>query len=215
MTFTDNRKLLQPRVKMCGMTRPQDALLAANLGADAIGLVFYKPSPRYISISQAQAIVRELPPFLTVVGLFVDANPQQVYDTLVHVTLDRLQFHGEESPEYCSYFGKPYIKALRVQAGMDVKTVVDNYASASAILLDTYVPGIPGGTGKTFDWQHVSTAISQPLIVAGGLTPDNVAQAIATLRPYAVDVSGGIELSKGIKDASKMAAFMRAIYEKT
>lgn len=198
------------RVKMCGITRPQDARIAAHLGADAIGLVFYEPSPRHVSIAQAQAIVRELPPFLTVVGLFVNADPQRVSTTLEQVALDRLQFHGDESPEYCNQFNKPYIKALRVRASVDIQHFVRNYPRAQAILLDTYIPGTPGGTGITFDWQQIPV-MSQFLIIAGGLTPDNVAQAITTLRPYAVDISGGIESAKGIKDVNKMTAFMQAV----
>jgi len=197
------------RVKICGITRPQDALLAAKLGADAVGLIFYEKSPRAISVEQAQLIVHQLPAFITVVGLFVNAEPALVHSILAQVRLDLLQFHGEESPDYCIRFGKPYIKALRMRPG--TKLPIQSYEQASALLLDSYVPGVKGGTGVTFDWQQIPKSISKPIILAGGLTPDNIIQAITLLRPYAVDVSGGLETSKGIKDADKMTAFMKGV----
>lgn len=199
------------RVKICGITRPQDALLAAKFGADAIGLVFYEKSPRAISVEQARAILEGLPAFVTVVGLFVNADPALVHSILAQVQLDMLQFHGEESPDYCIRFGKPYIKALRMRSGTDVRAYTKNYPHASAFLLDSYVPGVKGGTGMMFDWQQVPKDISGPIILAGGLTSENISQAITLLRPYAVDVSGGVEISKGIKDAEKIIAFMKGV----
>ena len=206
-----NQPIPRTRVKICGITRPQDAVLAAKLGADAIGLVFYEKSPRTVKIDQAQAILQELPAFVTVVGLFVNADPTLVHGILAQVPLDILQFHGDESPDDCIRFGKPYIKALRMRKNVDVQAFAQRYAHAKAILLDSHVRGFKGGTGVVFDWQQVPKQISKPIIVAGGLTPENVNQAITTLHPYAVDVSGGVESAKGIKDADKMAAFMRGV----
>ncbi|MDX5370858.1 MAG: phosphoribosylanthranilate isomerase [Pseudomonadaceae bacterium] len=198
------------RVKICGITRVEDALAAAAAGADAIGLVFYARSPRAVGIEQAQAIIAALPPFVTTVGLFVDANRDELAHILASVPLDLLQFHGDETREQCEGFGRPYIKALRVKAGDDIAAQVQRYPSASGVLLDTYVEGVPGGTGEAFDWSLVPQDLSKPVILAGGLRPDNVAAAVAQVRPYAVDVSGGVEASKGIKDAQKIGAFIRA-----
>ncbi len=191
--------ILRTRVKICGITRQQDYLLAILFGVDAIGLVFYEKSPRAVSIKQAQAIVQVLPPFMTVVGLFVNANPSFVYDVLAQVPLDLLQFHGEESHEDCACFGKAYIKAVRMRPGIDVEAFSQRYIEAKALLLDTYISGIKGGTGKVFNWQQVPLSLSKPIIIAGGLTPDNVDQVITAIHPYAVDVSGGVESAKGIK----------------
>ncbi|MEZ5672189.1 MAG: phosphoribosylanthranilate isomerase [Thiotrichaceae bacterium] len=199
------------RVKICGITRPHDALLAARYGADAIGLVFYAPSPRAITVTQARQILQVLPAFVTSVGLFVNAEPAFVREVLAHIPLDILQFHGEESPEYCQSFARPYIKALRMAPGVDINAVAEHYATAQAILLDTYVAGVQGGTGKTFDWTAIPNYRLKPFILAGGLTPNNVAEAIQAAHPYAVDVSGGVELTKGIKDDHKLAAFMKGI----
>jgi phosphoribosylanthranilate isomerase len=213
MFKTDNKGWVpRTRVKICGITRPQDAVLAAQLGADAIGLVFYDKSPRAITVEQAQAIITQCPAFVTVVGLFVDAETPFVHRILAQVPLNVLQFHGNEPPDYCIQFGKPYIKALRVQPDTDIPAFVQRYTQANAILLDSYVKGIKGGTGITFDWQRIPACSPKPLILAGGLTPDNVAHAIMTGHPYAVDVSGGVESSKGIKDAEKMTAFMRGVF---
>jgi phosphoribosylanthranilate isomerase len=198
------------RVKICGITRVEDALAAAAAGADAIGLVFYANSPRAVGIEQAQAIIAALPPFVTTVGLFVDIQRDELRRILASVPLDLLQFHGDESVEQCEGFGRPYIKALRVKAGDDIIAEVDRYPGASGILLDTYVEGVPGGTGKAFDWSLVPEKLSKPVILAGGLRPDNVAEAVRQVRPYAVDVSGGVEAGKGIKDAERVAAFIRA-----
>ena len=198
------------RVKICGITRVEDALAAAAAGADAIGLVFYANSPRAVGIEQAQAIIAALPPFVTTVGLFVDIQRDELRRILASVPLDLLQVHGDESVEQCEGFGRPYIKALRVKAGDDIIAEVSRYPGASGILLDTYVEGVPGGTGKAFDWSLVPEKLSKPVILAGGLRPDNVAEAVRQVRPYAVDVSGGVEAGKGIKDAERVAAFIRA-----
>jgi phosphoribosylanthranilate isomerase len=198
------------RVKICGITRVEDALAAAAAGADAIGLVFYAKSPRAVGIEQARTIIAALPPFVTTVGLFVDIECDELQRILASVPLDLLQFHGDESPEQCESINRPYIKALRVKAGDDIAAQVNRYPGAKGILLDTYVEGVPGGTGEAFDWSLVPEGLSKPVILAGGLHADNVASAVARVRPYAVDVSGGVEANKGIKDAEKIAAFIRA-----
>nr|WP_286945166.1 phosphoribosylanthranilate isomerase [Pseudomonas sp. UBA6718] len=198
------------RVKICGITRVEDALAAAAAGADAIGLVFYAKSPRAVDIEQAREILAALPPFVTSVGLFVDAERSELERILASVPLDLLQFHGDESVQQCEAFGRPYIKALRVKAGDDIAAQVARYPSAQGILLDAYVEGVPGGTGEAFDWSLIPQALSKPLILAGGLRPDNVAEAVSRVRPYAVDVSGGVEASKGVKDVEKVGAFIRA-----
>ncbi len=199
------------RSKICGITRLEDGLAAVAAGADAIGLVFYARSPRAVSIEQARAIVAGLPPFVTTVGLFVDMPQRDIEAVLAAVPLDLLQFHGDESAAECEALGRPYIKALRVRAQDDVVALVDAYPGARAVLLDTFVDGVPGGTGQAFDWALVPATLSKPVILAGGLTPGNVAAAIAQVRPYAVDVSGGVEASKGIKDATKVKDFVRAV----
>lgn len=199
------------RSKICGITRLQDGLAAVAAGADAIGLVFYAKSPRAVSIVQAQTIIAGLPPFVTTVGLFVDMPRDELTQLLEQVPLDLLQFHGEESPEQCEGYGRPYIKALRVKPGDDISEQVGRYVSASGVLLDTFVAGVPGGTGESFDWALVPKGVNTPIILAGGLTPDNVGAAIAQVKPYAVDVSGGVEASKGIKDAAKVKAFVAAV----
>ncbi|UZS69318.1 phosphoribosylanthranilate isomerase [Pseudomonas syringae] len=200
------------RSKICGITRIEDALAAAEAGADAIGLVFYPKSPRAVTVLQARAIIAALPPFITTVGLFVNASRCELNETLDAVALDMLQFHGDETPEECDGYHRPYIKALRVKAGDDIAGVCRNYRNARGVLLDTYVEGVPGGTGETFDWALIPDDLDKPVILAGGLTSANVAQAIAQVRPYAVDVSGGVEKSKGIKDREKIRAFMSAVH---
>lgn len=205
------QKSQRTRVKICGITRPQDALFATQLGADALGLVFYAPSPRAVSVAQAQTITAVLPPFVTVVGLFVDAEPAWVQQVLANVPVDLLQFHGDESPTYCVQFAKPYIKALRMRPDTDMLSFSQQHAQAQAILLDTYVKGVKGGTGISFDWQSIPPNNPKPLILAGGLNPNNVACAIQQVQPYAVDVSGGVEAQKGIKDAQKMTEFFKGI----
>lgn len=199
------------RSKICGITRIEDALAAAEAGADAIGFVFYAKSPRAVDVRQARAIIAELPPFVTTVGLFVNASRCELNEILEVVPLDLLQFHGDETPQDCEGYHRPWIKALRVRRGDDLEAACQLYAGARGILLDTYVPGVPGGTGEAFDWSLVPARLSKPIILAGGLSADNVGQAIAQVRPYAVDVSGGVEQAKGIKDAAKIEAFMRAV----
>ncbi|RMN39480.1 phosphoribosylanthranilate isomerase [Pseudomonas syringae] len=200
------------RSKICGITRIEDALAAAEAGADAIGLVFYPKSPRAVTVLQARAIIAALPPFITTVGLFVNASRCELNETLDAVALDMLQFHGDETPEECDCYHRPYIKALRVKAGDDIAQACRTYRNARGVLLDTYVEGVPGGTGETFDWALIPDDLDKPVILAGGLTSANVAQAIAQVRPYAVDVSGGVEKSKGIKDREKILAFMSAVH---
>ncbi|AVI84100.1 N-(5'-phosphoribosyl)anthranilate isomerase [Pseudomonas syringae pv. tomato] len=200
------------RSKICGITRIEDALAAADAGADAIGLVFYPKSPRAVTVLQARAIIAALPPFITTVGLFVNASRCELNETLDAVALDMLQFHGDETPEECDGYHRPYIKALRVKAGDDIAQACRTYRNARGVLLDTYVEGVPGGTGETFDWALIPDDLDKPVILAGGLTSANVAQAIAQVRPYAVDVSGGVEKSKGIKDREKILAFMSAVH---
>lgn len=199
------------RSKICGITRIEDAQAAVEAGADAIGLVFYAKSPRAVSIEQAAAILQALPPFVTSVGLFVDMPRAELQQLLRRLPLDLLQFHGDESPADCEGHGRPYVKALRVSPGEDVAAAMAPYVGARGILLDTFVEGVPGGTGATFDWSLVPRDAGKPIILAGGLEAGNVAAAIRQVRPYAVDVSGGVEASKGIKDASKIRAFVQAV----
>ncbi|MCP4701408.1 MAG: phosphoribosylanthranilate isomerase [Gammaproteobacteria bacterium] len=201
-----NRRI---RIKICGITRIEDAVRAAELGADALGLVFYAKSPRAVTVAQACAIAENLPPFITLVGLFVDAAPAEVETILTQVPLDLLQFHGNEPPEYCVGFARPYIKAVRMRPELDVSAVARVHANARGLLLDSYVKGVKGGTGTVFDWKRVPADTGKALIIAGGLDPKNAASAIRASRPYGVDVSGGVELAKGIKDAEKMAAFIQ------
>ena len=202
---------MRTRVKICGITRSEDASAAVRLGADAIGLVFYPPSPRAVGIEQARAVVSGLPPFVTVVGLFVDATREVIHEVLDEVRIDLLQFHGNEPPAACVGHGKPYIKALHMREDADPADLATRYASSSGLLLDTYRPGLVGGTGEAFDWSRLPREFRQPIILAGGLTPANVAAAVRQVRPYAVDVSGGVERAKGIKDPGKIAAFIQEV----
>ncbi|MBV2089588.1 MAG: phosphoribosylanthranilate isomerase [Candidatus Thiodiazotropha sp. (ex Ctena orbiculata)] len=202
---------MRTRIKICGITRTEDALTATRLGADAIGLVFYPPSPRSVSPEQAQRIVKSLPPFVTVVGLFVNEDRAVIEQILNQVPLDLLQFHGDESAEDCSSFGRPWIKAIRMRQETDLLSLEQQYADASGLLLDTYQAGVPGGTGKTFDWDLVPESLAGRVILAGGLNSENVTRAVASLHPYAVDVSGGVEATKGIKDAAKIEAFITGV----
>lgn len=199
------------RSKICGITRVEDALLAAEAGADAIGLVFYAKSPRAVDVRRAREIVAALPPFVTTVGLFVDMPRGELSGILDAVPLDLLQFHGDETPADCAGYQRPYIKALRVRPGEDIAARCAGYPQAAGILLDTFVPGVPGGTGEAFDWSLVPESPGCPIVLAGGLTPDNVAAAIRQVRPWAVDVSGGVEAGKGIKDAARVRAFLAAV----
>jgi phosphoribosylanthranilate isomerase len=202
---------MRTRVKICGITRPDDALRAAHLGADAIGLVFYDKSPRVVDVDTARDILAVLPPFVTVVGLFVDPTPRHVAAVLHRVPLDILQFHGNEEPGECTAYNKPYIKAIRIKDGVNLHEQVKRYASARGLLLDTYVPGVPGGTGQAFNWSLIPKNLNKHIILAGGLTSKNVWQVISAVRPFAVDVSSGVEVEKGIKDPEKMAAFIRGV----
>lgn len=199
------------RIKICGITREQDALAAAAAGADAIGLVFYAPSPRAVDAAQAARIVAALPPFVTTVGLFVDAEPAAVRAVLAEVPLDLLQFHGEESDAYCRQFGRPYLKAVRVRSADQLRDVAAQWPGAAGILLDSYKPGVPGGTGEVFDWRLVPRERDWNLVLAGGLAAGNVRQAIDEMQPWAVDVSGGVEAAKGIKDVAKINAFVQEV----
>jgi phosphoribosylanthranilate isomerase len=201
---------MKTRVKICGITRRQDAEFAVENGADAIGLVFYPDSPRAVTIAQAQEIVANLPPFISVVALFVDAHVTQVNACLKALRIDVLQFHGDEAAAYCEQFGKTYLKAIRMREGIDLNRICRDYSSASALLLDSYQAGVPGGTGVVFDWSLVEK-IEKPIVLAGGLNKDNVAMAIKQVQPYAVDVSGGVEESKGIKNKPKIRAFMQEV----
>lgn len=203
--------LRRTRVKICGITRIEDALAAAAAGADAIGFVFYANSPRAVTADHARVICAALPAFVTATGLFVDAEPNAVRDILSRVPLDLLQFHGDETAAYCAQFSRPYMKALRMRDDFDVAGVAQEYANARGLLLDTYRAGVAGGTGETFEWQRVPQSLREKIVLAGGLNPDNVGDAIAQLRPYAVDVSGGVESSLGIKDTQKIKAFIAAV----
>lgn len=199
------------RVKICGITTTEDALEAVNAGADAIGLVFYAPSPRYVTIEQAQQIVAAVPPFVSVVGLFVNAPTKQIESVLTQVRIDIVQFHGDEAPSECEQIKLPYYKAIRVKADTNLLQCAAEFKHAKALLLDTYTEAAFGGTGLVFDWSLIPKNITKPVILAGGLVPENVSFAIQQVRPYAVDVSGGVELTKGIKDSAKIAAFMHAV----
>jgi len=199
------------RVKICGITRPEDALAAVRLGADAIGLVFYAKSPRHVSPQQALEITRVLPPFVSSVGLFVNPAPSEVETVLQTLHLDLLQFHGEEPAELCRHFRVPYVKAVRVKPGLDLVQYAASYRDARGLLLDAFVEGAHGGTGQSFDWELIPAGLPMPVVLSGGLDAANVAAAIKQVRPWAVDVSSGVESAKGIKDAARMAAFMQGV----
>ncbi|OED40493.1 N-(5'-phosphoribosyl)anthranilate isomerase [Endozoicomonas sp. (ex Bugula neritina AB1)] len=198
------------RIKVCGITSVEDAHKAAIAGVDAIGLVFYEKSPRNVSIARAVEIAHSVPPFMSVVGLFVNAAESFMQTVLAEVPFSLLQFHGDESEQECHRWGERYIKAFRVRPGIPVSDMVKPYTSASGYLLDSYHKGIPGGTGESFDWKLIPTDLDKPVILAGGLNPDNAAQAIAQVRPYAIDVSSGVEAAPGIKDLETMNALIKA-----
>jgi len=197
------------RVKFCGFTHQDDVAQAVALGADALGFVFYGPSSRYVSPEHAQTLTRSVPAFVTRVGLFVNEEAETVQRIFEIARLNLIQYHGEESPEFCDAIGLPYIKAFRVRKGMDLRTEMDRYPNASGFLLDAYVKGQPGGTGERFDWELIPQSHA-PIILAGGLTPDNAKDAIDQVAPWALDVSGGIETKPGRKDPDKMTRFMNA-----
>jgi phosphoribosylanthranilate isomerase len=198
-------------VKICGITRTDDALAAAGHGAHAVGFVFYAGSARHIAPRAAADIIRALPPFVTTVGLFVDAEADEVAQVLAQVPLDLLQFHGDESPEFCRGFGLPYIKAVRVRPGLDLLQYAQLHDAARGLLLDAYVEGMHGGTGMAFDWSSIPHELPRPVILSGGLNPANVTEAIRRVKPCAVDVSSGVETAPGIKDAGKIAAFFQGV----
>lgn len=198
------------RVKICGICSMGDATIAVNAGADAIGLVFYPNSPRFVSADVAKTIISSLPPFVTTVGLFVNSDIDEIRQVLSAVELDLLQFHGDEDESFCKSFDRPYIKALRVKEGDDLFQLCEKYSSARGILLDSYKKGVPGGTGETFNWQLIPEGLPLPVILAGGLDRCNVALAIKTVKPWAVDVSSGVEKSPGVKDSQKIIHFIRA-----
>lgn len=209
--MNDSQTKCRTRIKICGITRPTDGAAAAELGADAIGLVFYAPSPRAVTLERAREIATTLPPFVCKVALFVDPEPAYVNEVLAAVPIDLLQFHGDETAADCSRYGMPYIKAARVQPGFDLDLYSCRYPDACGILLDAYLPGRQGGTGTTFDWSMIPSERTKPLILAGGLHAGNVADAVRRVQPYAVDVSGGVEADKGIKDPARMAEFIHEV----
>jgi phosphoribosylanthranilate isomerase len=202
--------MARTRIKICGITRVEDMAAAVEHGADAVGLVFYPPSPRYLTLEQAARLCRLVPPFVTIVGLFVNAGRETVARACAALPLQLLQFHGEEREADCRGFGVPYIRAARVGPGLDLLEYARSFPSARALLLDAWVEGYGGG-GKTFDWSLIPSRLPLPIVLSGGLTAENVAQAIATLRPWAVDVSSGVEAAKGIKDARKIAQFIAGV----
>lgn len=199
------------RVKICGITRVEDALTAVSLGANAIGLVFWRQSARYVAPAKAREIIAALPPFISAVGVYVNPDTEWVKETSSTAGLNLLQFHGDESPDFCQKFSLPYIKAVRVRAGVDLLQYATRYAGARGLLLDTYVKGEPGGTGHVFDWHLIPPDLPLPLILSGGLHAANISEAIRQARPWAVDVSSGVEAAQGVKDAEKIAAFMQGV----
>jgi phosphoribosylanthranilate isomerase len=205
--------MMRTRVKICGITRVEDAISAVNAGADAIGLVFYAKSPRNVSVEQAQKIVAAIPPFVSTVGLFVNAKTSEIESVLSQVRLDIIQFHGDESAYDCEQIKLPYYKAIRVKPDTNLLQYEVEFKSAKALLLDTYSELAMGGTGQVFDWNLIPKNLTKPVILAGGLTANNAGSAIKQVQPYAVDVSGGVEINKGIKSAEKIAAFMQAVKE--
>jgi len=201
---------MRTRIKICGMTRVEDVRAAAQAGADAIGLVFYPPSPRFLQLDLARELVKAVPPFVTTVALFVNATAEQVRVVLEQVRPSMLQFHGEESPEFCAQFGVPFLKACRVREGVDLLKYLQSFAAAAGWLLDSHVAEY-GGVGESFDWSLVPAERARPLVLSGGLARENVREAIQRVRPWAVDVSSGVESAKGIKDAGKIAAFISEV----
>ncbi|MDN3517753.1 phosphoribosylanthranilate isomerase [Aquisalimonas lutea] len=202
---------MHTRVKICGLTRPEDAREAARLGADAVGLVFYPASPRLIDVDRARRIRAAVPPFVTVTALFLDAPADEVRAVLDGVAVDLLQFHGSEPADYCEAFGRPYIKGVSMAPGADPAAVLAGHPQAAGFLLDSHGVGERGGTGVAFDWTTVPEARQRPVILAGGLHPGNVADAVRQVAPWAVDVSSGVESAPGIKDAARMARFISEV----
>lgn len=199
------------RIKICGLRDPGHARLAAQEGADAIGLVFYPGSPRRVEPDAAAVVAAVLPPFVAAVGLFVNPSEAEVRRVLARVPLDVLQFHGDEAPEFCAAFGRPFVRAVRMEAGTDLVEYAHRFAGAKALLLDAYSPELPGGTGLTFDWTRIPRELPIPLILSGGLDASNVGRAMREARPWAVDVSSGVESSRGVKDPAKIVEFIRSV----
>lgn len=202
--------MMRTRIKICGMTRLEDVQAAARSGADAIGLVFYPPSPRFLGLDQARQLAGAVPPFVTTVALFVNPTAAQVGAVLERVRPAMLQFHGEETPVFCSQFGVPYLKACRVKPGVDLLEYLRPFSGAAGWLLDSHVEEY-GGVGERFDWSLVPAQRSHPVVLSGGLAIGNVGEAVRRVRPWAVDVSSGVESAKGIKDAAKIAAFIAEV----
>ena len=202
------------RIKICGITRIEDALCAARAGADAIGLIFYEPSPRAVTIEAAVSIANALPPFVSIVALFVNATPREVDTVISRLSPSMLQFHGDEDPAYCMQFGRPFLKAIRVGGGMtadDLLEYVVKFDAARALLLDTFSHGRYGGSGESFDWQIIPAVMRRRIVLSGGLQPDNVAAAVRMIRPFAVDVSSGVEIQKGVTDHAKIEKFIEEV----
>ena len=206
---------LRTRVKICGITSVKDGMAVVNAGADAIGLVFYEPSPRHVEIKQAAVIAKSIPAFVTKTALFVNATEDYIEQVVSDVNIDLFQFHGDETAEFCERmaqrFNKSYIKAVRMQEHTDLRALANQFSSASALLLDAYIPGIPGGTGEQFNWDWIPKNLAKPVILAGGLTSNNVQLAIESASPWAIDVSGGVEQSKGVKSPEKITEFMNQV----
>jgi phosphoribosylanthranilate isomerase len=202
---------LATRIKICGITRQDDANAAAQAGADALGFVFYRNSPRYIEPRRAAQIAAAVPPFVSTVALFVNANAAEIKASLEAFRVDYLQFHGDETADFCYQFGVPFIKAVRVRAGTDLLQYAAEFVAARALLLDAFVEGIPGGTGQGFDWRLIPRNLPLPIVLSGGLNPDNITEAVNGVRPWAVDVSSGVEAAKGVKDTVKIERFIRGV----
>ena len=200
---------MRTRIKICGITRLEDAKASVRAGCDALGFVFYKESPRYIALDAFKVIVKELPPFVTKTGLFVNADPAEIEEAIQSGLVNVLQFHGDETPDFCRQFNFPYIKAVAVSSSVDLIQYAKDFHDAEALLLDAYHEHLKGGTGQTFDWNLIPQSLSKPIVLAGGLNVDNVKEAIKKVKPYAVDVSGGVEESKGIKNSLKIQAFIK------
>lgn len=202
---------MRTRVKICGITREEDALAAAEHGADAVGFVFYEPSPRWVTPARAAAIARRLPPFVTTVALFVNAEAELIARVVDEVGVDLIQFHGQECAAYCDAHHRPWIRAVAMRPDTDLEAARREFAAGRGLLLDAYRPGVPGGTGETFDWDRIPPELAPRIILAGGLDPHNVGEAVRRVRPYAVDVSGGVEMEKGVKDPARIKAFIEEV----
>lgn len=202
-------KLQRTRIKFCGLTREQDVAAAVAAGADALGFVLWPGSRRHVDEERLASLSASVPAFVTRVGLFVDQSPELIQRASRH--LDLLQFHGDETPDFCAGFERPWVKALRMRGDLDLSAAAEAFAGAQALLLDAYRPGMPGGTGETFDWARIPASLAKPVILAGGLGPGNVADAIQQVHPFAVDVSGGVEAEPGCKDPALLAAFAAAV----